>query len=113
MVSRQFVGRRAANRQGAARAALRAACAPQDVADSLEITLLFPPSYSPSLNLIERLWRFIKRRAIYGRYHPTFAEFRAAVEETIQQLPTTHAASLASLMTLNFQRFGNASLMAA
>jgi len=41
------------------------------------------------------------------------AEFRAAVEETIDQLPTTHAESLDSLMTLNFQRFENVSLMAA
>lgn len=85
----------------------------QASAESLGITLLFLPSYSPNLNLIERLWKFIKRRAIYGRYHPTFAEFRAAVEETIDQLPTTHAESLASLMTLNFQRFENVSLMAA
>ena len=43
----------------------------------------------------------------------TFASFRAAIEETIAQMPTTHAASLASLMTLNFQRFENVSLMAA
>lgn len=56
------------------------------------------------------LWSFTsetrscKRRAIYGRYHPTFADFRAAVEETIAQLPTIHASRLASLMTLNFQR---------
>ena len=85
----------------------------QASAESLGIALLFLPSYSPNLNLIERLWKFIKRRAIYGRYHPTFAEFRAAVEETIDQLPTTHAESLASLMTLNFQRFENVSLMAA
>jgi hypothetical protein len=65
------------------------------------------------VNLTERLWKFIKRRAIYGRYHPTFAEFRAAVEETIDQLPTTHAVGLASLITLNFQRCENVSLMAA
>ena len=66
-----------------------------------------------NLKLIERLWKFIKRRAIYRRYHPTFAEFRAAVEETIDQRPTTHTESLASVMTLNFQRFENVSLMAA
>ncbi len=59
------------------------------------------------LNLIERLWRFLKRRSEYGRYHPTFADFRAANEETIAGLFTTHADPLASLMTLNFQQFDN------
>ena len=83
------------------------------MAQHLGITLLFLPSYSPNLNLIERLWKFIKRRALYGRYHPTFADFRAAIEETLANLPTTHATNLTSLMTLNFQRFENVSLMAA
>jgi transposase len=45
------------------------------LAQELGIELLSLPSYSP--NLIERLWRFVKRQAAYGRYHPTF-EFRAA-----------------------------------
>ena len=85
----------------------------QSMAESLKITLLFLPSYSPNLNLIERLWKFIKRRTLYGRYHPTFADFRAAIEETIAALDTTHADDLATLMTLNFQRFENVSLMAA
>lgn len=83
------------------------------MAQHLGITLLFLPSYSPNLNLIERLWKFIKRRTLYGRYHPTFADFRAAIEETLANLPTTHATNLTSLMTLNFQRFENVSLMAA
>jgi transposase len=82
-------------------------------AEQLGITLLFLPSYSPNLNLIERLWKFIKRRSLYGRYHPAFANFRGAIEETLTQLTTTHATDLASLMTLNFQRFENVSLMAA
>lgn len=81
--------------------------------EQLGITLLFLPSYSPNLNLIERLWKFLKRRSLYGRYHPAFADFRAAIEETITHLSTTHATELASLMTLNFQRFENVSLMAA
>ena len=63
----------------------------QALAKELGITLMFLPSYSPNLNLIERLWKFIKRRALYGRYHPTFAEFQAAIEEIIDGLSTTHA----------------------
>ena len=85
----------------------------QALAEQLGITLLYLPSYSPNLNLIERLWKFIKRRALYGRYHPTFSEFQAAVQQVIEGLPTTHAESLKSLMTLNFQRFQDVSLMAA
>ncbi len=83
------------------------------LATQLGITLLFLPSYSPNLNLIERLWKFIKRRALYGRYHPTFADFQTAIQETLAGLPTTHAEQLKTLMTLNFQRFEDVSLMAA
>lgn len=85
----------------------------QALAEELGITLLFLPSYSPNLNLIERLWRFLRRRAIYGRYHPTFQQFQAAILDTIDRLPSDHADSLASLMTLNFQEFKNVSLLAA
>jgi len=85
----------------------------QALAASLGIELLYLPSYSPNLNLIERLWRFVKRQALYGRYHPTFADFQAAVQDTLHQLPTKHKDKLASLMTLNFQVFDNVSLLAA
>jgi transposase len=83
------------------------------LAKQLGITLLFLPSYSPNLHLIERLWKFIKRRALYERYHPTFADFQAAIQATIASLSTTHAEQLNTLMTLNFQQFKDVSLMAA
>jgi transposase len=83
----------------------------QGLAAELGIELLFLPSYSPNLNLIERLWRFVKRKAAYGRYHPTFAGFRAAVQDVLDRVSTTHANKLASLMTLNFQEFDDVSLL--
>src|SRR5271167_1082344 len=85
----------------------------QALAAQLGITLLFLPSYSPNLNLIERLWKFTKRRALYGRYHPTFREFQAAIQEVLDGVSTKYSQQLASLMTLNFQQFDDVSLMAA
>lgn len=85
----------------------------QALAAELGIHLLDLPSYSPNLNLIERLWRFLKRKSVYGKYHPNFAAFQAAIEDTLSQLGTTHAEQLASLMTLEFQEFDDVSLLAA
>jgi transposase len=85
----------------------------QALASQLGITLLDLPSYSPDLNLIERLWKFIKRRALYGRYHPSFADFQAAIQQTLDGLPTTYAEELKTLMTLKFQTFEDVSLLAA
>ena len=79
----------------------------------LGIRLLYLPSYSPNLNLIERLWGFTKRRSVYGKYHPDFASFRAAIERTLADIPSTHAKALESLMTLKFQTFEDVSLLTA
>lgn len=85
----------------------------QGLAAELSITLLYLPSYSPNLNLIERLWGFTKRRSVYGKYHGDFASFRSAIERTLSGVPTTHSSELASLMTLRFQTFEEVSLLAA
>ena len=84
----------------------------QALAAELSIRLLFLPSYSPNLNLIQRLWGFAKRRSVYGKYHPNVASFRAAIESTLAGIPTTHADALKSLMTLKFQTFEDVSLLA-
>jgi len=85
----------------------------QALAAELAITLMYLPSYSPNLNLIERLWGFAKRKSVYAKYHPNFATFRAAIEETLNRVPTTYAEDLTSLMTLRFQTFEDVSLLAA
>lgn len=85
----------------------------QGLALDLGITLLFLPSYSPNLNLIERLWKFIKRNRLYGRYYATFAEFRLGIEGCLSELSSTHSTALKKLMTLNFQTFQNVTLLAA
>jgi len=85
----------------------------QALAAELGIKLMYLPSYSPNLNLIERLWGFAKRQSVYGKYHPNFAAFRAAIEETLAGISTTHANKLKTLMTLKFQQFDDVSLLAA
>lgn len=85
----------------------------QSLAADLGIHLLYLPSYSPNLNLIERLWGFTKRQSVYGKYHANFASFRAAIEATLANLSTTHASKLKTLMTPVFQEFDDVSLLAA
>lgn len=84
-----------------------------DLAKSLTIHLEFLPSYSPNLNLIERLWKFIKRQVLYGRHYATFMAFRTAIDGCLAKIPTDHRDKLNSLMTHNFQKFDPASFVAA
>ena len=46
----------------------------------LNIRLLFLPTYSPNLNLIERLWKFFKKIVLKNKYYQTFKEFKKAIE---------------------------------
>jgi transposase len=84
-----------------------------ELAQSLNIHLEFLPGYSPNLNLIERLWKFIKKQVLYGRHYATFTEFRAAIDGCLDKIPTEHRAELTSLMTQKFQTFDPASFLAA
>ncbi len=84
-----------------------------NLAATLHIQLQFLPSYSPNLNLIERLWKFIKRDVLYGRHYNTFAEFCAAIDGCLDNIPTKHREKLQTLMTHNFQQFNPASFLAA
>jgi DDE superfamily endonuclease len=80
----------------------------QPLAAQLGITLLFLPSYSPNLDLIERLWKVTKRCAPYDRHHPTFRDFQSAIQEILDAMPTQESQQPASLMTLIFQQFDDA-----
>jgi len=44
-----------------------------------KIRLHFLPPYSPNLNPIERLWKWMKERVIYNTYYPEFEDFKVAV----------------------------------
>lgn len=77
-------------------------------AANLNIELCFLPSYSPNLNLIERMWKFVKKQCLYSRYYPDFIAFKAAITACLDEAPTTHQSALNSLLTLRFQLFQKA-----
>ena len=79
----------------------------QDHARGLGVELLFLPSYSPNLNLIERLWKLTKRRCLTNRYYPDFKAFRGAIDKCLEDLSGPLKEELTSLMGLNFQFFQN------
>jgi transposase len=59
-----------------------------DLVKSQNIELLFLPSYSPNLNLKERLWRFIKKKALYARHYDTFEAFRGGIDGCLSKIET-------------------------
>jgi transposase len=75
------------------------------LASQLNIELLYLPAYSPNLNLIERLWKFVKKKVLYSKYYADFDAFRNAITDCLNQTHTTHKKELDSLLTLNFQAF--------
>lgn len=77
----------------------------------LQIELCFLPPYSPNLNLIERLWRFVKKQCLYSTYYPSFEPFKLAITECLNQTHSKHKSTLDSLLTLRFQRFEKAHIM--
>ena len=85
----------------------------QGLAKALGITLLYLPGYSPNLNLIERVWRFVKKECLRTTYHATYEEFTGAIDRCVEGLATTHKAEMDSLLTHNFQIFDSVPMLAA
>jgi transposase len=77
-------------------------------AAKLHIELCFLPAYSPNLNLIERLWKFVKKQCLYSKYYADFVTFKDAIATCLSELDTQHQSALDSLLALHFQTFKKA-----
>lgn len=77
----------------------------REQAEQMNITLLFLPSYSPNLNIIERLWKFTKKKILYARYYASPELFHQAVTGFFKTINKKHHSELKNLLTLKFQFF--------
>ena len=66
------------------------------------ITQFFLPAYSPNLNLIERLWRFLRKKVINTEFYRTKELFREAIKKFFENIKE-YKSELETLLTLNFR----------
>jgi transposase len=62
--------------------------------------LVYLPAYSPNLNLIERLWKFVRKEALQT-WHESFEKMQEAVARVLDNLPA-YEEQLRTLMTERF-----------
>lgn len=70
--------------------------------ETSKIELIFLPPYSPNLNLIERLWKFMKKKVTYNKYYETFSEFRDKILDFFDNIHI-YRKELDRLLTCNFE----------
>jgi len=69
-----------------------------------KILLHYLPGYSPNLNLIERLWKFFKKKILYNKYYEKFEDFLSACKGFFRCRKKYHV-ELRTLLTENFHRY--------
>lgn len=72
-----------------------------DLIADKRIEMIWLPTYAPNLNLIERLWRFLKKKVLKNRFYGTAKGFREKIEEFFANI-TDYKTELETLLTLNF-----------
>lgn len=66
------------------------------------VVIVHLPPYCPNLNLIERLWKFYKKKVLCQRYYANLGTMREATINFFSNLKD-YAEDLGTLMALNFQ----------
>lgn len=74
----------------------------RSLAKSLEIKILYLPPYSPNLNPIERLWKFMKKKMLANRHYEDILHFRKSITEFFRGI-RKYWNELETLLTDNFQ----------
>jgi transposase len=74
----------------------------QEYLETSKIEQIFLPPYSPNLNLIERLWKFMKKKIINNKYYEKSSEFKQKILEFFENIKS-YKSELDNLITYNFQ----------
>lgn len=82
----------------------------EEKARKLGIQIVFLPAYSPNLNLIERLWKFVKKKALYNQYYAKYQQFHEGISNCLEQTGTTYKQDLDTLLVAKFQSFRNVTI---
>ena len=69
--------------------------------------MMYLPPYSPNLNLIERVWKFMHEKVIHLKYFDTFSKFKKSITVFFDDFEQ-HKEELKSRITFKFQTFENA-----
>ncbi len=78
-----------------------------EMADALDMELLYIPAYSPNLNLIDRAWRLVKARCLRHKYFPNFTLLTGAFDKFLESLKGKNREHVKTLVTKNFQPLEN------
>lgn len=66
------------------------------------IEIMYLPAYAPNLNLIERLWKFMKKQVKRNRFYATFEQFVTAIQSFFASL-SEYTDELTTLLVENFE----------
>ncbi len=72
------------------------------IAKLLGINLFFLPAYSPNLNLVERIWKFTKKKLVHNKYYEKFDLFVNEVKKYFESLDN-YKQELTTLLTKKFE----------
>lgn len=74
-------------------------------AERLNINIIYLPPYSPNLNLIERLWKFLRGECLNNKYYMTFKLFGESIIDCLSKTHTNYADQLSTLLSHKFDLF--------
>jgi len=80
------------------------------IAEYYQIELLYLPSYSANLNLIERFWKFLRSNVLNNKDYESFECMKGGVYAFVKNL-AGYKNDLKSLLYTNFQSFEGVSMI--